>query len=472
VGNLFDHVGEPIGGTGFDMSDVIFNVYINTHRVYTERPDDLPTNYYGNYLINSGYVIGAIAFEEDTYAYCRRNTMENSTTTDGVGVYGIGEVYISDNILIESGCIYTGETTNASVYNNLIIDGNFSRSMKLLGSGAAWNNIIYNSYAVELGENFDLYCNNTFIGNIDGYVFSNLSFQAEVRNNILYTNHETFCYMNQSQYPLFRNNWLSHDISSIITDGGGNIVGDDPGLTDPANGDFSLAEGSPCIDAGVSDSLWFDFDGQNYFRIADGDGDGVAEIDIGAWERASSYRGCLEGYVFREDGVTPLDIVKLNLSNCLPEWSDSTGYFRFDCGPGEFTLTADHFYYDAQTVGTYTVTPGEMVFVEVTMTGNAVETPEELLQPYILQSRNYPNPFNPTTTISFSIPQDSHVELSVYNIRGQLVKRLVNEPLEAGEHQVVWDGRNEQDRTVGSGVYFYRVSAGNRSRVCKMMLLK
>ncbi|MCD4669665.1 MAG: right-handed parallel beta-helix repeat-containing protein, partial [Actinomycetia bacterium] len=56
--------------------------------------------------------------------------------------------------------------------------------------------------------------------------------------------------------------------------------------------------------------------------------------------------------------------------------------------------------------------------------------------------RNYPNPFNPTTTIHYSIPTDSHVELSIYNIRGRLVRRLIDEPLEAGAHRIEWDGRN------------------------------
>jgi len=473
AGNLFDHVGEPIAGTGYDMSDVIFNVYINTHRVYTDRPDDYPMNYYGNYLINSGYIIGAYAIEEGTVAYTKRNTMINSRTTDGVGIVGgPGEIYIADNVLIESGCIDTGETTDAYVYNNLIIDGYGNNSMSLLGTGAAWNNVIYNSPAVELGENFDLFYNNTFYANINGYVFRNLLFQTEVFNNILYTDRATFTNMYQTEHPVFHHNWMSHNISSLITDGGGNIIGSDPCLADTAAYDFSLLPDSPCIDAGYADSLLAAFDGLYNNRVADGDSNGVAQIDIGPWELGATSYGGIEGYVYRSDGVTPLDITELTLSGCLPEWSDSTGYFRFDCGPGTFSLTPWHYYYEDQLSQLITVGPGEIVFVDIVMTGDAVATPEQLLQPYILQSSNYPNPFNPVTTIRYSIPADGRVELSVYNVRGQLVKRLVNSQQEAGEHSAQWEGRDANNRAVSSGVYFYRLKSGGHSQVRKMLLLK
>jgi len=70
---------------------------------------------------------------------------------------------------------------------------------------------------------------------------------------------------------------------------------------------------------------------------------------------------------------------------------------------------------------------------------------------------NYPNPFNPNTTIMFSIPKNSNVELFVYNIKGQKIKTLVSNSLNKGSHQVVWHGKNDQDKIVGSGVYFYQL---------------
>jgi len=86
--------------------------------------------------------------------------------------------------------------------------------------------------------------------------------------------------------------------------------------------------------------------------------------------------------------------------------------------------------------------------------------------------QNYPNPFNPTTTIRFALPQDAHVQLAVYNIRGQLVHLLADEDLERGYHSVIWNGRDGNDKPVASGVYFYRLSTGKWSTTKKMLLLK
>jgi hypothetical protein len=98
--------------------------------------------------------------------------------------------------------------------------------------------------------------------------------------------------------------------------------------------------------------------------------------------------------------------------------------------------------------------------------------PETIPQPEIYLT-NYPNPFNPTTTISFSVPQtSSFVILSIYNIKGQKVKTLVNEVLPAGKHSVVWNGRDANGKRVGSGIYFYKLKAGNFTKSRKMLLMK
>jgi len=86
--------------------------------------------------------------------------------------------------------------------------------------------------------------------------------------------------------------------------------------------------------------------------------------------------------------------------------------------------------------------------------------------------KNYPNPFNPSTNISFTIPKECSVELAVYNIKGQRVKTLTNEVFAAGSHSVVWNGDDEGGRAVGSGVYFYRLNAGEYKAVGKMVMVK
>ena len=96
-----------------------------------------------------------------------------------------------------------------------------------------------------------------------------------------------------------------------------------------------------------------------------------------------------------------------------------------------------------------------------------VEVPES----YILQ-QNYPNPFNPETTIEFSLSQSGIVTIDIFNIRGQKVRTLVNSEYAAGEHSIVWDGRDKQGREVAGGVYLYQLSSGEHIERKKMLLLK
>lgn len=85
---------------------------------------------------------------------------------------------------------------------------------------------------------------------------------------------------------------------------------------------------------------------------------------------------------------------------------------------------------------------------------------------------NRPNPFNPTTTISFDVPKTTHVRLGVYNTSGRLIKTVVNETMIAGSRHVLWDGRNESGQTVSSGLYFYKIEADGFTETRKMTLIR
>ena len=86
--------------------------------------------------------------------------------------------------------------------------------------------------------------------------------------------------------------------------------------------------------------------------------------------------------------------------------------------------------------------------------------------------QNYPNPFNPSTLIAYSIPRRSFVELAVFNLLGERVATLESAMRGAGEHSVVWDGRDDSGESVASGVYLYRLTAGGQAASRKMLLLK
>jgi len=85
---------------------------------------------------------------------------------------------------------------------------------------------------------------------------------------------------------------------------------------------------------------------------------------------------------------------------------------------------------------------------------------------------NYPNPFNPTTTIRYSVKDDAPVAIEIYNLKGQKVKTLVSESKTAGEHTAVWNGTDDSGRQVSTGVYFYKMNAGKYSATRKMIMMK
>ena len=108
--------------------------------------------------------------------------------------------------------------------------------------------------------------------------------------------------------------------------------------------------------------------------------------------------------------------------------------------------------------------------VDFTLTPQSVtsteETPATVVTKYTLM-QNYPNPFNPVTNISFALPEKANVKLTVYNILGKEIATLINGNLSAGEHTVSFDASN-----LSSGVYFYRIQAGNFTSTRKMTYLR
>ncbi len=94
------------------------------------------------------------------------------------------------------------------------------------------------------------------------------------------------------------------------------------------------------------------------------------------------------------------------------------------------------------------------------------------ITPVSLNATNYPNPFNPETTISYDISKQGNVSVDIYNLKGQKVKSLLNETQEAGQYKIIWQGDNEDGKQVSSGNYFYKVKSGGKEIVKKMLLMK
>ena len=87
-------------------------------------------------------------------------------------------------------------------------------------------------------------------------------------------------------------------------------------------------------------------------------------------------------------------------------------------------------------------------------------------------AQNYPNPFNPDTKISYALPNDCHVKMTIYNLLGQKIKVLVDEHQTAGTKDVYWNGKDDNGKEVASGVYFYKLDAGEFTWSRRMLLIR
>jgi hypothetical protein len=104
--------------------------------------------------------------------------------------------------------------------------------------------------------------------------------------------------------------------------------------------------------------------------------------------------------------------------------------------------------------------------------GNTPVSDVDLPAPVTRLEQNFPNPFNPSTRIDYSLAADRSMTIEVFNVQGRRVRVLVAGPRTAGPHQVVWYGRDDLGRQVASGVYFYRLQAGQHRELKRMLLLK
>jgi hypothetical protein len=92
--------------------------------------------------------------------------------------------------------------------------------------------------------------------------------------------------------------------------------------------------------------------------------------------------------------------------------------------------------------------------------------------PGVITATNYPNPFNPTTTIAFSLPVAGRTTLEIYNFKGQRIRTLIDDYFPSGKHTAVWDGKTDGGTSVSSGIYFYRIASGKHNYAGKMILAK
>jgi len=156
-------------------------------------------------------------------------------------------------------------------------------------------------------------------------------------------------------------------------------------------------------------------------------------------------------------------------------FTNAQGKFRIDLvTPGTYSLfvsKTDHQSAEVQGVEVFanevTHISDDIVLTSFTSDGDIIAKPMATLL-----KANYPNPFNPSTTIDFTLAKPSVVKIDIFNIKGQRVKEVVSGSYSAGKHSVVWNGDDTSGHLVGSGVYFYRMTASGYSSTRKMLLMK
>ena len=196
-------------------------------------------------------------------------------------------------------------------------------------------------------------------------------------------------------------------------------------------------------------------------------------------------------YIENESGIWRNNILYSDVSGLL---SVTGGDLDYNCyypasGPGSHSITADPLLSDIGS-GDFTLQPGSPCIdagedVGLPYSGDAPDIGAfesgpssgirssacQTVQSVILFG-NYPNPFNPLTSISFQIPFESDVRLSIYNAIGQQIRVLVDGRMSAGIHPAAWDGRDRFEREVPSGIYFARLKTAESSIVRKMVLVR
>jgi hypothetical protein len=177
--------------------------------------------------------------------------------------------------------------------------------------------------------------------------------------------------------------------------------------------------------------------------------------------------GVCKGAVVVEDNIEQISAY-VDSANELSQ-GNVEYVFSYEDSKGQESALASISLNPSRLQAKYGIAGNKYPYFEVKFTTNDVENivPME----YTL-GQNYPNPFNPSTILSYSLPQAAKVRLDIYNLKGQLVKTLVNTHQEAGQHNAVWNGKDMNNRSVASGVYLYRLSNPNKTITKRMLLVK
>jgi len=260
---------------------------------------------------------------------------------------------------------------------------------------------------------------------------------------------------------------------------------------DGTYGDGIAHDGTSTYVAGFSTETWDAsasgpvraFDTSNECFVAEIDASGMVPVELSSFTASSldnavvlqwvteSEAGGVGFIIERRNGANAdwQQIASYLTDNSLVCMNNTIGYAEYNYTDNTITANAHYFYRlsDVDIFGNVTV----LDIIEIVATGVNKGSQEVLPEKFSLIGA-YPNPFNPETTIAYQLPQNEKVTLRIYNLRGELVKELVNGFKGAGYLAVVWDGKDSQNNEVNSGIYLIKMQVGNYLAVKKATLLR
>ncbi len=202
------------------------------------------------------------------------------------------------------------------------------------------------------------------------------------------------------------------------------------------------------------------------------------------YDNSAAYRGgSYDGFAFAFGGLLEfytLSGVVVDAENAaripdavitigeLETTTNNVGEYEIELGYGTYDIICYAANYDTSTVENYVIEEDAVLnfqLIPTTLSDDILTLSTEL-------QSNYPNPFNPETTIFYYLEETSDVCLEIYNVKGQKVRQLVNDQVDSGQHSIVWDGKDDTGQSLASGIFFYRMTAGKYSSVKKMILIK
>jgi hypothetical protein len=181
--------------------------------------------------------------------------------------------------------------------------------------------------------------------------------------------------------------------------------------------------------------------------------------------------GSISGVVRNQANNTPIAGASVSAGS-FSATTNSVGAYNIQLPIGVYNVSVTKTGFISQTINDITVSANQATTVNFYLTAGSANPDDVVPITATALNGNYPNPFNPETTISFALKDPANVSLRIYNTKGQLVRTLCNKDFPRGYHNIAWDAKDNGGNPVGSGVYFYRMQAGSYLSTRKMLLME